>query len=135
MNGLKRKRKQERHRLEFCTGEKDKMLSEETGGALGERVLFVLFCELSNLNDSRKESSGWDGVAGKGLRWRGTRGLSGLGVGGPSASQKPLESGEIHCKVPDSVTLNCNPSIQEAEARVLHSGPVQAALPNIARPR
>lgn len=59
------KRKQERHSLEICTGEKDKMLSEETGGALGERVLFVLFCELSNLKDSRKKPAGWDRVADK----------------------------------------------------------------------
>jgi len=48
VNGLKRKRKQERHRLEFCTGEKDKMLSEETGGALGERVLFVFLAALNS---------------------------------------------------------------------------------------
>lgn len=40
------------------------MLSEQTGGALGEKVLFVLFCELSNVTDSRKEPAGWDGTAG-----------------------------------------------------------------------
>lgn len=54
----KRKRKQERLSLEICTGEKDKMLSEQTGGALGERVLFVLFCELSNLNEAERSQQG-----------------------------------------------------------------------------
>lgn len=34
------------------------MLSEQTGGALGERVLFVLFCELSNLNDAERSQQG-----------------------------------------------------------------------------
>lgn len=62
---MEMKREQERHGLEIYTGERDKMLSEQTGGALGERVLFVLFCELSNLNDGRNEPAGWDGIASK----------------------------------------------------------------------
>lgn len=61
---MEMKREQERRGLEIRTGEKDKMLSEQTGGALGEKVLFVLFCELSNVTDSRKEPAGWDGTAG-----------------------------------------------------------------------